>query len=655
MMKKVVKKLLSVIVLSAIILSTLSIISFAADEYNIADAAANVKIELSDKSVTQGDTITVYVNVTTNYPVPLLQVPVIYDKTQFEVVDFDKDNATLNFNEDSDFANGSYKFSANSGLTKGFECTSNGAVWNTDAAREQFDYVWITIMFDSSINPENQTLVIPSDELIASFKLKAKSDIDDTSETVFVSEDWVKSTKNKSGLFSIGFSPLAVNSNPLTFVSYGIEYTTETVVKAVQVYEVLTDLRIIRGTASLDGATVTITKGEGKNVTGVYTKTRSGNKVEIKDVNGKFDANRTDAYVAYVDKNTANVNGTMVITLADGTAYEYAVIFDLGLVDSEPETPEVPDIDLESELRVIRGTASVDGTTVTITKGEGKNVTGVYTTTRSGYKVEIKDVNGKFDVNRTDAYVAYVDKNTANVEGTMVVTLADGTTYEYAVIFDLGLGEPEPETPEVPDIDLASELRVIRGTASVDGTTVTITKGEGKNVTGVYTTTRSGYKVEIKDVNGKFDANRTDAYVAYVEKNTVNVNGTMVITLADGTTYEYAVIFDLGLGEPEPETPEVPDLDLASELKVIRGTASIDGTTVTITKGEGKNVTGVYAKTRSGYKVEIKDVNGKFDASRTDAYVAYVANNTANVEGTMVVTLADGTTYEYAVIFDLGL
>ena len=54
------------------------------------------------------------------------------------------------------------------------------------------------------------------------------------------------------------------------------------------------------------------------------------------------------------------------------------------------------------------------------------------------------------------------------------------------------------------------------------------------------------------------------------------------------------------------------------------------------------------------YVDDYVDANGTF-ADRTDAYVAYKTSNTANVEGTMVVTLADGTVYEYNVIFDLGL
>ncbi len=266
----------------------------------------------------------------------------------------------------------------------------------------------------------------------------------------------------------------------------------------------------------------------------------------------------------------------------------------------------------------------------------------------------MKDVNGKLDASRTDAYVAYLEDNTANVTGKMVITLADGTTCEYTVVFDLGLGGGSTE------FDPATELRVIRGTAGVDGDTITVTMGAGKNVIGVYAKTRSGYTVEIKDVNGKLDASRTDAYVAYVEDNTANVTGTMVITLADGTVYEYAVIFEFGLGEgeteePDPDEPEIPAYDVLTDLRVIRGAASVDGDTVTITLNAGQSATGVYAKTRSGCKVEIKDVNGVFDSSRTDAYVAYKSKNTANVEGTMVVTLADGTACEYAVIFDLGL
>jgi len=123
--------------------------------------------------------------------------------------------------------------------------------------------------------------------------------------------------------------------------------------------------------------------------------------------------------------------------------------------------------------------------------------------------------------------------------------LSDGTAVEYNAVIDLGLGDEYVE-PEEPAYDLATDLRAIRGTVSVEENTVTIKVAEGKTMTGIYNTTASGATVEITTENGTF-ADRTDAYVAYKTTNTANVEGTMVVTLADGTTAEYTVIFDLGL------------------------------------------------------------------------------------------------------------
>ena len=110
-------------------------------------------------------------------------------------------------------------------------------------------------------------------------------------------------------------------------------------------------------------------------------------------------------------------------------------------------------------------------------------------------------------------------------------------------MFNLGLGEP---SDEVPGIDVVSELRLIRAAASLaeDGKVI-VTMTPGKTAAGIYTTTNSGYTVEIKDADGVFAA-RDDAFVAYKSANTANVNATMVITAQDGTAYEYEVVYDLG-------------------------------------------------------------------------------------------------------------
>jgi hypothetical protein len=305
------------------------------------------------------------------------------------------------------------------------------------------------------------------------------------------------------------------------------------------------DLRVIRGTAKLnEDGSITLKKADGKDAVGVYVTTKTGATVEIKEATGVF-ADRTDAYVAYTNKNTSDPKGVMVVTAKDGTVTEYPVTFELGLGEGTTEPDEYNVIE---DLRVIRGTAALeDDNTIRLTVAAGKNAVGLYTTTKSKYTVEFKDIVGVYDeTERTDALVAYKHLNTSNMTATMVITTSDGTTYEYKVVFDMGLGDVTEE-PEKPEYDVVSDLRAIRGTVSAADNTVTITVASGKTATGIYNTTKSGARVEIKDANGVFDASRTDAYVAYKDKNTANVEGTMVVTLADGTVYEYAVIFDLGL------------------------------------------------------------------------------------------------------------
>jgi hypothetical protein len=207
------------------------------------------------------------------------------------------------------------------------------------------------------------------------------------------------------------------------------------------------------------------------------------------------------------------------------------------------------------------------------------------------------------------------------------------------------------------EIDPLSELRLVRSTASFDADGILrITRNAGLAQSagaGLYAETTAGETVTFTTEQGTVYAGRTDAFIAYLTQNTSNVKGTISYTLSDGTEVSYKAVIDLGLGDEYTE-PEEPVYDLAKDLKAIRGTVSVTDNTVTITVADGKTATGIYNTTVSGATVEITTENGTF-AERTDAYVAYKSSNTANVEGLMTVTFADGTTQEYTVIFDLGL
>ncbi len=313
------------------------------------------------------------------------------------------------------------------------------------------------------------------------------------------------------------------------------------------------------------------------------------------------------------------------------------------------------DFDLVNELKPLRGTVSLetyeDGREyLKVTMLDGQTSTGIYKTGKgtaiTGVSVNLAD--GTM-TEKDDLYVAYAKSNKVNPTGEVTISLSNGSVLTYDIVFDMGITEAE--------VDPLSELRLIRATAAFDADgTLRITRNSGLAQSagaGFYATTTAGETVTFTTTQGAVYEGRTDAFIAYLTQNTSNVKGTISYKLSDGTDVEYNAVIDLGLGD-EYVAPEEPVYDLATDLRAIRGTVSVEENTVTIKVAEGKTMTGLYNTTASGATVEITTENGTF-AARDDAYVAYIASNTANVEGLMTVTFADGTTQEYTVIFDLGL
>ena len=313
------------------------------------------------------------------------------------------------------------------------------------------------------------------------------------------------------------------------------------------------------------------------------------------------------------------------------------------------------DFDLVNELKPLRGTASIetyeDGREyIKVTMLDGQTSTGIY---KTGKGTAITDVSVELDngkmTEKDNLYVGYVKSNKSNPTGTVTISLSNGSVLTYDIVFDMGIVETE--------VNPLDELKLIRTSASLDADgTLRITRSSGLAQSagaGFYAKTTAGETVTFTTTQGTIYSGRTDAFVAYLTQNTSNVKGTISYTLSDGTAVEYNAVIDLGLGDEYVE-PEEPAYDLATDLRAIRGTVSVEENTVTIKVAEGKTMTGIYNTTASGATVEITTENGTF-ADRTDAYVAYINANSANVEGTMTVTFADGTTAEYAVIFDLGL
>ncbi|MBP3330587.1 MAG: dockerin type I repeat-containing protein [Clostridia bacterium] len=193
-------------------------------------ANAKVQIVLNKASAVKDDVITVTVKLTTNYYVTGVQLPILYDKTLFELVGNEGGMSYLTFDANSSFVNGRYDLNGNSGLTNGFKYTSDAATWNTDTAKAQYDYAWITAAFNNNTNTSKpNTLAMPQDEVFVTFQVKALGDVEDTTEAIFISPDWTKTDTVKAGTFTMGYSDTEVNTKPLTYVTTGMTYNVETI------------------------------------------------------------------------------------------------------------------------------------------------------------------------------------------------------------------------------------------------------------------------------------------------------------------------------------------------------------------------------------------------------------------------------------------
>ncbi len=403
------------------------------------------------------------------------------------------------------------------------------------------------------------------------------------------------------------------------------------------------DLKTNRIHMTAEGDNITFTSCVNAHNIAFYAKTSSGSDVFVETEGtpiGKTGAG--DRYVVYY-KDWKNAGEKCETTLTvDGKTYNLSIVFETRALETEDIViyEKYAKANVDNDNKIVTLVAPLTSREITFNEVSKQCKEFSYTIESDENISYAKEENKSFG-----AYTIAVDEPTTLTKK-MVVNKGRYCEEEYTlkVIFK-----------DVQEIDY---LRTIRSTLSmeIDETGeeyISVNLQSGKTAAGIYKEVISD-EIEsfvITTTDGTL-LEREDAYVAYVSQNTSDVYGTIVFTMADGTTKEYKVVFDLGLGEP---THEIPELDIIGELKLIRASASLseDGKVV-ITLAEGKNAAGVYTLTNSGYTVKIEAVNGKF-ANRTDAYVAYQSSNTANVEGTMTVTLADGTVYEYAVIFDLGL
>ncbi len=195
---------------------------------DVTKAEATITTVISKKTVAADDIVTVTVKLTSNFYIANVQLPVLFDKTQFEVVG--KTTNSSFYTASEMFADRNYTFGGRADKQVGFDKTSNADVWNTAEAKAQYGVAYITATYDASNGMDDTTHAKPQDEVFVTFQLKALKDVEDTSDSVFVSTDWAKVADNKNGLLTVGMTTVEDYDAEVAPIPYAnTTYTAETI------------------------------------------------------------------------------------------------------------------------------------------------------------------------------------------------------------------------------------------------------------------------------------------------------------------------------------------------------------------------------------------------------------------------------------------
>lgn len=198
------KKLVSLFLVLICVMSvfSVSLTSFAADES--ADTAHFTLVADKTSDISKDDVITLSVKLRTNYKIYVVGLPVIYDSTKFELLNTSSSSISsfLNFQgimASSYVTNGNWK-SPQELYTKR---NSNTSYWSQSSVMSKYKILTATWTADST--KSNTPVILNDDNVIVSFRLKAKTALDClTNDDIFISDDFKKTSSFAGGVWYVG-------------------------------------------------------------------------------------------------------------------------------------------------------------------------------------------------------------------------------------------------------------------------------------------------------------------------------------------------------------------------------------------------------------------------------------------------------------------
>ncbi len=199
---KIALRLISLALTFVLIFSMSGLSVFAADE---SDYVAEFRIETDKVTAKTGEDVTVSVKLKTNYYICTMSLVVIYDGEKFIMQNTSEDNLKGYLTFTGSMANKYYT----TGNWKSPEklYTKNNAntdFWSRDDIMNKYKLAFVTWSADTTLSPE--LVKLEEEETIIQFTLRATEDVDDMSELIFMSDDFIKTDKVKQGVWFVGRS-----------------------------------------------------------------------------------------------------------------------------------------------------------------------------------------------------------------------------------------------------------------------------------------------------------------------------------------------------------------------------------------------------------------------------------------------------------------
>lgn len=144
---------------------------------------AHVQLLCSDSEISPGESTTVSVKVTTNFPVATMSIPVFYDK---ELVTISDEAVTLN------------GYSVKNTTTDAQSVSSSKIYENTGISEDEYGFILVTYIGAAGTN-----VATSIDEVVLTFEMTAKANVEGEAVVKCVAES-AKTTENVAGMLYFG-------------------------------------------------------------------------------------------------------------------------------------------------------------------------------------------------------------------------------------------------------------------------------------------------------------------------------------------------------------------------------------------------------------------------------------------------------------------